>query len=157
VPPDATGRIVGIDHGERRIGVAVSDPTGVLASARGVVEVRGPAQSCREVAGICREVGAVRVVVGLPVRMDGSEGESARRAREFGGRLAASTGLPVEYWDERFSTVSAQQALIEGGVRRERRREIVDQVAAQILLQHYLDARAGPAPAGGFVAGDAGP
>lgn len=135
-------RILGIDPGEKRIGLALSDPTEFLATPLRVVEARGPAQAAAEIAAVCREHGVALVVVGLPRRTDGTEGTSAQKAREFGERVRGATGLPVEFWDERFSTVTAQQALIEGGARRERRKELVDKLAAQIMLQNFLDARA---------------
>ena len=142
-------RILGIDPGEKRIGLALSDPTEFLATPLRVIEARGPAHAASEIAAACREHGVAAVVVGLPRRTDGTEGPSAQKAREFAERVRAATGLPVDLWDERFSTVTAQQALIEGGARRERRKELVDKLAAQIMLQNYLDARAAARGEGG--------
>lgn len=135
-------RILGLDPGERRIGLALSDPTEFLATPLTMIEVRGPAQAASEIAALCRKHDVASIVVGLPRRTDGSEGPEAEKARAFAARVGAATGLPVDLWDERFSTVTAQQALIEGGTRRDRRKELVDKIAAQITLQNYLDARA---------------
>lgn len=139
------GRVIGVDHGERRIGLAISDPDGVLASPLKTVDVRD-GDPVKAVAGVCAETGAERVVVGLPLHLDAREGASAEKARAFAEALRARTGVPVELWDERLTTVSAQKALIEGGVRRKRRKELVDGLAARIMLQHYLDSRPGTFP-----------
>ena len=135
------GRILGIDYGSKRMGLALSDPTGFLASPLEVWPAETP---LKNYARLCRERDIERVIVGLPLRMDGGEGPAAELARAFADRLRGVLKVPVEMWDERWTTLSAHQALIEGGARRERRREIVDQVAAQIMLQHYLDAHAPP-------------
>ncbi len=137
------GRLLGVDYGDRRVGVALSDPTGSIASPLTVLPTP------EAVAGLARlaaEHRAAAVIVGLPLKLDGSDSPATAKARAFADRLrAALKNVPVDLWDERFSTVTAEQALIEGGVRRERRKALVDGLAAQILLQHYLDARA-PAP-----------
>lgn len=131
-------RILGLDPGERRIGVALSDPTGTIASPHSVVDRRAvdPATVVRE---LCEENDVERIVVGLPTGLSGDEGPSAQAARAFGALVAEATGLPVEYQDERFTTVTAESALLEGGVRRDKRREVRDKVAAAVILQTYLD------------------
>lgn len=131
-------RILGLDPGERRIGVALSDPTGTIASPHSVIDRRSadPANVVRE---LCEEYAVNLIVVGLPTGLSGSEGPSAKAARAFGARVSEAAGLPVEYQDERFTTVTAEAALLEGGVRRERRREVRDKVAAAVILQTYLD------------------
>ena len=133
------GRVLGVDHGERRIGLALGDPSGVLATPYDTIDANG---GLATVARVCRETGATRIVVGLPLRLDAGEGPAAERARAFAEALRKRVAVPVELWDERFSTVTAEKALIEGGTRRARRRQLVDRLAAQILLQHYLDSRA---------------
>jgi len=139
-------RILGIDYGEKRIGLAISDPSGTVATPLRVIQVSSQDAILRDICA-CMETYAVeRVVVGLPMRMDGSLGPAAEKTRAFVERLSAVTPVPIDSWDERFSTVSAQQALIEGGTRRKKRKEVVDKLAAQIFLQHYLDARAGLPP-----------
>lgn len=136
-------RVLGLDYGERRIGLALSDPSGTVATPWRVLTVDTPALAVREIVEGLAEKGVERVVIGLPLRMDGGSGPAVDKARAFGDLLVAATRVPVTYWDERFSTVSAQQALLEGGARRRRRKEVVDKLAAQIFLQHYLDAQAG--------------
>jgi putative Holliday junction resolvase len=136
------GRILGIDYGDRRVGFAVSDPTQMLATAREVVLVQAPGHAANEAARIAGEVGAVRIVVGHPINMDGSRGPAAQKATAFVELLRAKVSVPIDLWDERLSTKSAHDALIEGGMDGRERRHVVDKMAAQILLQAYLDRQA---------------
>lgn len=132
--------MVGIDLGERRIGVAVSDPTGTIATPLTVIERSGDADADRAaIAAVVREVGAERVVVGVPVRLAGGEGPAARAARDEAAALAGVVGVPVETVDERLSTVVAERSLGERGVRGRARRRVVDKVAAAVILQAWLD------------------
>lgn len=134
------GRVVGIDLGERRIGVAVSDVTGSVASPLTVIERTGDAEADRAaVARVVREVGAERVVVGVPVPLAGGEGRASRAAREEAAALAGLLGVPVETVDERLTTVTAERALRQAGVRGRKRRAVVDKVAAAVILQAWLD------------------
>lgn len=135
--------ILGIDAGQRRIGVAVSDADGVLALPLTVLDAAPKAPLAEGLRRLCRERAIERVVVGLPLRMDGSEGPAAVSAREFAAWVGRETGLPVELWDERLTTVIAARAMIEGGERRSARRKAIDKLAAQVMLQHYLDCRSG--------------
>lgn len=138
-------RVVGLDYGRRRIGVALSDPSGVIASPHGVVEKKGdaPDRLPDELVDLLESVEADRVVVGVPLHMDGRAGEMAEEARAFAGALRERTGLPVEEWDERLSSSAAERALIETGaparVRREKGR--VDAMAAALTLRAYLRSR----------------
>lgn len=138
-------RVVGLDYGRRRIGVAVSDPSGIIATPRGVVEAEGddPTVPPPALLRLLEEVGAERVVVGLPLRMDGSAGEMAEEVRAFAEALRARSGIPVEEWDERLSSSAAERALVETGaperVRREKGR--VDAMAAALTLRAYLRSR----------------
>lgn len=134
------GRILGIDPGERRIGIAVSDPSGTIASPHGFIDVQAgdPVKAIVELAG---ELESNTAVVGLPLRMDGTEGPASTRSRELGA-LLVEAGLSVEYQDERFTTVTAESALIEGGMRRSKRKNTRDQVAASVMLQGFLDRQA---------------
>ena len=141
-----SGRIIGLDPGERRIGVAVADPTGTIASPNRYVD-RLNEDVGEAIAGLCKELDVRVIVIGLPVALDGTEGPSAIAARRFGDDIAAHTGARVEFYDERFTSLTADQALITGGVRRKKRKEKRDQVAAAVMLQGYLDRRrydAGP-------------
>jgi putative Holliday junction resolvase len=138
------GRIMALDYGDRRIGVALSDPLGVAARPLMTLVRRSRARDLEALAALAREHEVTRIVVGWPLAMDGSRTERVRLTEIFMQRVGRVTGLPVEPWDERLTSVQAERVLIEGGVRRERRREVIDQVAAVILLQSYLDAgRAG--------------
>jgi putative Holliday junction resolvase len=137
-------RIVGIDPGQARIGVAISDDEGSIAFPRETVPARGgTAQAARRVRDALTDDEVSLAVVGLPLRLDGSEGEAARRARAFGEALAEALAVEVVYWDERLTTVTAERSLREMGRRGAKQREVVDQSAATILLQGYLDAKKG--------------
>ena len=135
-----TGRILGLDPGERRIGVALSDPTGIIAQPHDVIDrkVTDPVKAVQE---LVREHEVVTVVIGLPVSLSGGEGPAAQAAREFGATMESALDVEVCYQDERFTTVTAEEALIEAGVRREKRRDVRDKVAAAVMLQAYLDSR----------------
>ena len=135
-----SGRILALDVGSRTFGMAVSDPLGIFAQPLGAVEVKDTASAADEVAQIARERGVERIVVGLPRNMDGSLGPKAEEARAFGALLAEKTGLPVDEWDERLSTMAAERALRQSDMSRDKRKKRVDMVAAQIILQAYLDA-----------------
>jgi len=131
-------RILGLDPGERRVGVALSDPTGTIASPHSVIDRRS-VKLTEAVRSLCEEHDVERIVVGLPTGLSGAEGPSAKAARAVGTSVTEVTGIPVEYQDERFTTVTAEAALLEGGVRREKRRDVRDKVAAAVILQTYLD------------------
>lgn len=132
-------RTLAVDPGAKRVGIAVSDPTGTIAQALTTIEA-APAESlAKRLADIASEQGAGRVVVGMPRRMDGSYGPEAKAARNLADGIRKASGLPVELVDERLTTVAAERSLIEGGMRRAKRRQSVDRVAATILLQSHLD------------------
>lgn len=134
-------RIVGIDPGEARIGIAISDEEGSIAFPRETVPARGgTAEAAKRIRGALSDDDVSLAVVGLPLRLDGSEGEAARRARAFGRALGEALGVQVVFWDERLTTVAAERSLREMGRRGAKSREVVDQSAATILLQAYLDA-----------------
>ncbi len=137
-------RTLGVDYGEKRIGLALSDPSGTVATPWQVVPVEAStARTAQRIAELAHEAGVQRIVLGLPLRMDGSAGPAVEAVRRFGAQLEKVCTLPTHYFDERFSTRTAEQALIAGGTRRSRRKQVVDKLAAQILLQHYLDTQAG--------------
>lgn len=143
----AEGRLLGVDVGERWIGVALSDPLGILASPLTRVERTDDEAAVKAIADLVRKHGAKTVVAGLPYSLDGSVGPQAVRVREFLRKLAVAVGVPVETADERLSTVSAVQGMIEAGVSREKRKERVDAAAAALILQWHLD-RVRPEAAG---------
>lgn len=136
-------RILGLDIGEKRIGVALSDPTATFAQPL-LVLTRGPKLrgDLRAIAAICRDHEVEEVVVGLPLSMSGEAGSQAGIVRELVGRLRDFIDLPIVEWDERLSTVAAERALLEGDVRRRRRRQVIDKTAAALILSSYLDYRA---------------
>lgn len=131
-------RVLGLDPGTRRIGVALSDATGTIAAPHSVIDRRS-VDVVESLRGLVAEHGIELIVVGLPVSLSGTEGPSAAAARAFAESVADATDLPVVLQDERFTTVTAEDALIEGGVRRRERRELRDQVAAAVMLQGFLD------------------
>jgi len=136
-------RILAVDTGERRIGLALSDPTETVAQPLVVVTLARPEDAAEVVAEAAGRYGAQAVVIGLPRHMNGQEGEGARQARALAATLAERLGLPVDLWDERLTTVIAQRALREAGVSGPRRRDKVDKMAAAVILQGYLEARRG--------------
>lgn len=138
-------RWLGLDVGTRTIGVAVCDAGARVASPLRTLERHGGARDLEAVAAVARETGAAGLVLGLPLDLEGREGDAALRVRRLGDRLAARLGCPVELWDERFSTVAAERALLEADVSRRRRKQVVNHVAAALILQGYLDARGGSA------------
>jgi putative Holliday junction resolvase len=134
----SAGRVLALDFGTRRVGVAVSDPLGISAQPQAVLDGEDPGLMA-SIARLTAEVGAQRIVVGLPMSLDGSEGPAARAVRRFADEVAAATGVPVDLLDERFTTVSAERVLVQAGLPGRRRRRLRDRVAATILLQAYLD------------------
>jgi putative holliday junction resolvase len=140
-------RILGVDPGERRIGLASSDSETKIASPLSSVDARNMEQALARIASLCEQLAVEQIVVGLPLRLDGSEGEAARRARRFADKLKARTGLAVVMWDERLTSRAAGRVLGEAGVRGSKRRQSVDPIAAALILQGYLDAgSSGEAP-----------
>ncbi len=128
---------MGIDPGTKRTGVAIG-VAGIAHPLR-VLERSGE-DLVRRITALARDEEVTEIVVGNPLRLDGSEGPAAEAARELAGLLATSTGLKVTLWDERMTTSEAERALVGAGVRRKRRRGVVDKVAASVMLQSYLDA-----------------
>lgn len=134
-------RTLAVDPGTKRVGIAVSDPTGTIAQALTTIDA-APAESlAARLAEIASEQGAGRVVVGMPIRMDGSYGPEAKAALDLADGIRKASGLPVELVDERLTTVAAERSLLDGGMRRAKRRQTVDRVAAAMLLQSHLDRR----------------
>jgi putative Holliday junction resolvase len=136
------GRILALDPGTRRIGLAVSDPTGTLAQPLEAVERRSKQDWAEPIVSLVEELEVAEIVVGLPRHMDGSEGESAADARQMAETLHARTNIPVQLWDERLTTVAAEKMFRETGVKTRRARQHIDSVAAVLILQGYLDRRA---------------
>ncbi len=134
-------KILAIDYGEARTGLAICDRTEFLASPLGTLEERDFAKLVTKIVYTIREYGAEAVVVGLPVNMDGSHGEKAEKCKRLADTLMKLTGLPVALWDERQTTMQAANYLNETNVRGAKRKEIIDQVAATIILESFLARR----------------
>ncbi len=133
-------RVLGLDVGSVRIGVALSDPLGVTAQPLEVIH-RRERDPWQRIVELVEEYGVERIVVGRPLRLEGDEGPAVAAVDEFVGRLAGRVAVPIETWDERLTTAQAERLMIEGGVRRAKRRQSIDRVAAALILQSYLDAR----------------
>jgi putative Holliday junction resolvase len=129
--------------GTKTIGVAVSDEEEVVATPLRTISRHGGVRDLEGVAALVQETGAGALVIGLPLDLEGKEGDTARRVRALGDRLATHLACPVQYWDERFSTAAAERALLEADVSRKKRKQVVNHVAAALILQGFLDSRAG--------------
>ncbi len=132
-------RILGLDHGTRRVGVAVSDEMHLIALPLEYIAPEPFAEFLARLKEILREKEIELILIGLPRNMDGSYGPAALKVQEFAAALKDAVTIPLKLWDERLTTTQAQKFLIQGGMRREKRKEKVDQTAAAILLQSYLD------------------
>jgi putative Holliday junction resolvase len=131
--------IIGLDVGQVRIGIAVSDESELLASPRGVIRRRSNAAAIEAIVRIVRETGAQLVVVGLPISFDGKLHAQAHAVQSFASKLRTALPVPLVFWDETLSTVRAEERLRAAGVRPERMRERIDAAAAAVILQDYLD------------------
>ena len=140
VDAETAGRVLGLDLGDARIGVAVSDPERRLAVSIGTIHVGQPPGELKAVASLVREHGVGLVVVGLPLSMSGAVGGRAQHAEGFAQALRAVIEVPVELQDERLSTVEAERGLRDAGVKGRDRRAVVDRTAAAVILQSWLDA-----------------
>lgn len=132
-------RILGLDVGDRRIGMAVSDAMGITAQPVGTLVRSQAGQDIQKIIETARNHEVGLIVVGLPRRLDGSTSPQTEKVQRFLEELRKKAEVPVESWDERFTTTTAEASLIEAGMRRKSRRGVVDSVAAQIMLQHYLE------------------
>ena len=132
-------RILGLDIGDKRIGVAVSDHMGWTAQGLHTVENTGKNAVHAKLKEIINEYKPEKIIIGLPLNMGGSEGQRAELVKRFGKAMESFYTGEIIYWDERLTTVSAHRAMIDGGVRRSKRKQKVDQIAAILILQSYLD------------------
>ncbi len=138
-PPSSKGRAIGLDVGTKTIGVAISDPMGWFAQPVLTLSRRGVKKDVAALAPMCRDREVVTIIVGLPLELDGSEARSARLARQVGDALGEELGLPVIYVDELYSSVEAERRLIEANLSRAHRKSVIDQAAAVVILQSWLD------------------
>ena len=134
-----SGKILSVDFGDTRTGLAVSDPSRLLASGIGYVSPGGIEKTADAVAEIAAEQRVTAIVVGLPVNMDGSEGGRAQRCKKFASMLSERTGVPVAMFDERMTTMTASRYLNETGTHGKKRKTVIDTLSAQIILQNCLD------------------
>jgi len=133
-------RTLGVDYGARRVGLAVSDELGMMAMPLDILPVQSSKQVIRDLLRLCQEKQVAAIVVGLPLNMDGSRGPAVEAVDRFVQELRQQGRLPVEVWDERMSSRQVERMLIDSDVSRSRRKGLVDKLAAQVILQSYLDA-----------------
>lgn len=136
------GRVLALDLGRVRIGMALSDPLGLTAQPLEVWKRVGPRKDLQRIAAVAVEHGATAVVIGLPLRLSGEEGQAAEEAREFvTGLERRLPGVEIHLWDERLTTAEAERSMIAGNVRRDKRKKVIDALAAVLILQNYLDSQ----------------
>ncbi|MBI3943987.1 MAG: Holliday junction resolvase RuvX [Chloroflexi bacterium] len=138
-------RVMALDVGERRIGVAISDETGMLARPVAVLTRTTKVRDLSRIASLAQDLGVQHIVIGLPLLMSGETGEQARRTHRFGANLEQYTEIPITFWDERQSSRTAQDIMRQQGLGPARRRQREDAVAAAVFLQEYLDNMKNPA------------
>ena len=133
------GRIMGLDIGDRTIGVAVSDLLGITAQGVQTIKRRNFQWDLQQLEKVIKKHGVGKIIVGLPKNMNGTIGAQGEKVLAFAEKLEKTTGIPVEAWDERLTSVSAEKFLLEGDMSRKKRKEVIDKIAAVIILQNYLD------------------
>ncbi|HDY88799.1 MAG TPA: Holliday junction resolvase RuvX [bacterium] len=131
-------RILAIDYGERRTGIAVSDKMGMTAQGLDTIEVKDESEIPDIVVQNAKDTGAETIVIGLPLNMDGTESEKSRKVREFGAVLAEKTSLPVVFWDERMTSMQAKRVMQELNKKTYRNKQLIDKISATLILQEYL-------------------
>jgi len=132
-------RVLALDAGEKRIGVAVSDPLGIIAQGVTVIARKDPETDLNEIKRIVEEYKADSVVIGMPINMDGTKGKSAEKVNEFVEVLKGRLSIPVYTYDERLSTKESEKFLISADVSRKKRKQVIDKMAAQLILESYLE------------------
>lgn len=138
IPP--SGRLLGVDYGTKRIGLALATPDRTFASPLETYERRNEQLDTRYYRSIIEDYRPCGIIIGLPIHVNGEESQKSREARQYGQWLHQITGLPVSYWDERFTSAAAEDYLLDADLSRQQRKKRIDKVAAQIILQAYLDA-----------------
>ena len=132
-------RIMGLDLGEKRIGIAFSDPMGWTAQGHSILQRKGLKKDLSYLQELCQEFQVEKIVLGLPLNMNGTMGPRALETQEFARALQEALKIPVDFWDERLSSKSAERVLLEADLSRKRRKELIDKIAAVHILQAYLD------------------
>ncbi len=133
------GRVLAIDYGEKRMGIALSDPLKITAQPFETIEVVSLKKAANEIASLVKREDVEEIILGMPYRADGSEGDMAKRVREFAEMLEKRVRVPVKFVDERMTTRAVERMLIEGGVNREKRKKVKDKLSATYLLEGYLE------------------
>ncbi len=136
-------KVMGLDYGEVRIGISMSDMTRLIASPYETFTRKNLDYDLEYLSNLIKEKGVKKVVFGLPLNMDGSEGERVQATREFAKRLVEKSEIAVDFMDERLTSVSAENILVQANVRRDKRKKVIDKLAATIILQEYLDTHKG--------------
>jgi putative Holliday junction resolvase len=134
-------RILGLDYGSKRIGVAVCDELGMTAQGLATIARKNRQQDMEEIARFIRTYNVEKIVIGYPIRLDGTEGIQCEKISKFASLLESTFSLPIIKWDETLSTKEAEEILIRANMRRDKRKNIVDRVAASLILQGYLDSQ----------------
>ncbi|MEA1961868.1 MAG: Holliday junction resolvase RuvX [Bacillota bacterium] len=132
-------RIMGLDVGEKRIGIAICDPMGWTAQGHSTLHRKNLSYDLQQIKEICDEYEVEKIVLGYPRNMNGTVGPKAMEIEGFGNQIAEKTNLPIDYWDERLSTVMSEKVLLQADVSRKKRRGVIDKLAAVTILQGYLD------------------
>ena len=130
---------LGLDIGMVRIGIATSDALNIIASSHSVYKRKFLKGDAGYIANLAKSLECDEIIIGKPLKLDGTEGQSVQMVTEFANALKEFTDIPIIFQDERLSTVSAERMLIEGGVRRQKRKDLIDSIAATVILQNYLD------------------
>ena len=131
-------RVLAVDYGERRTGLAVSDELGISAHGLDTIEVADEAEIPSRVAQTAKETGAKKIVVGLPLNMDGTESEKSKKVREFADILSREISVPVVFWDERMTSVQAQRIMTEMEVKTYKNKNMIDRISATLILQEFM-------------------
>lgn len=134
-------RLMGVDYGNVRIGISMSDLLQIIASPFETYQTRSESEDLEHIAKLAKDNQVETIVIGLPLNMDGTEGDRAEKTREFGEKLCKCVEAKVVYQDERLSSVTAEDILIESGVRREDRKKVIDKLAATIILRTYMESK----------------
>ena len=134
-------RILGLDYGSKRIGVAVCDELGITAQGLATITRKNRRQDIEKIAGFIRTYNVEKIVIGYPIKLDGTEGIQCEKVSKFGRLLESTFSIPVVKWDETLTTKEAEEVLIRANMRREKRKTVIDKLAAALILQGYLDSR----------------
>ncbi|NLP18225.1 MAG: Holliday junction resolvase RuvX [Firmicutes bacterium] len=132
-------RLLGLDWGDKAIGVSVSDPLRLTAQGVAVIKRRGIEKDLEELRELCNHFQVERIVLGLPISMDGSRGKQVEKVEGFAALIEERLKIPVTFWDERLTTAAAERTLLKADVARRKRRQVIDKMAAVLILQGYLD------------------